>query len=502
MSVDTTTRGADTTSTVRTYGGWRQTREIGLLGLGMAESLVALCAVMVPVLLASVSVRAAVWALPVSLLVLAGLLVKVKGIPVGHYVLARARWAWAKRKGWTSYRGGVLVDHPGAWQLPGVMAPLQLLEVEDGRGGTMGLVWDRRTGLFTATLVVAANSTWLVDGDEADAWVANWHQWLAALGYQPLVRWATVTIDTAPASGTTLADRSRARITDDAPADSVAFLEELLAASPSASAEVATRVSVTIDPSASAERLEDVSDHAAVVARTLIGLESTLGQCGATVLRRASAVELAGTVRTAFDPAARGEVARAQASPDAAELLEWGSAGPVAAEESWDHWQHDSGWSVSWAWHEAPRQHVTSGVLSRLAAPGRFPRRVTLLYEALPAASASAALEQQVNATAFRAALNRRQGRDATARDVADRERALHAAQEEAAGAGVVHFSLWVTTTVDDHRDLPLAVAEAQDRAEQSQIQLRRLYGAQSLGFATTLPLGVCPPRLTAKGHR
>ena len=45
------------------------------------------------------------------------------------------------------------------------------------------------------------------------------------------------------------------------------------------------------------------------------GLESALGTCGVTVLGRASAAELAGIVRTAFDPAARGEVNRILAPP-------------------------------------------------------------------------------------------------------------------------------------------------------------------------------------------
>ena len=36
----------------------------------------------------------------------------------------------------------------------------------------------------------------------------------------------------------------------------------------------------------------------------LHGLESALGTCGVTVLGRASAAEIAGVVRTAFDPAA------------------------------------------------------------------------------------------------------------------------------------------------------------------------------------------------------
>ena len=46
--------------------------------------------------------------------------------------------------------------------------------------------------------------------------------------------------------------------------------------------------------------------------RTLPGLEYALGGCGVTVLGRATAAGIAGVVRTAFDPAVRGEVNRRQ----------------------------------------------------------------------------------------------------------------------------------------------------------------------------------------------
>jgi hypothetical protein len=94
-------------------------------------------------------------------------------------------------------------------------------------------------------------------------------------------------------------------------------------------------------------------------------------------------------VRTAFDPAARGDVdliLRGRLSPD---LLGWADAGPMATNERWDTYRHDGAVSVSWAWREAPRQQVTSGVLTRLLSPGRFDRRVTLVYRPLPAGHAA-----------------------------------------------------------------------------------------------------------------
>ena len=75
----------------------------------------------------------------------------------------------------------MVTELTGALSLPGVLAPLALLSAENGYGGRYGMVWDRRTGLLTATLRVVPASTWLADRSDADGWVASW----AALAGQP-----------------------------------------------------------------------------------------------------------------------------------------------------------------------------------------------------------------------------------------------------------------------------------------------------------------------------
>ncbi|MEZ0071654.1 hypothetical protein ABH927_000989 [Planotetraspora sp. GP83] len=152
---------------------------------------------------------------------------------------------------------------------------------------------------------------------------------------------------------------------------------------------------------------------------------------------------------------------------------------------------------MSWAWHEAPRQNVPADVLSRLVAPGPYSKRVSLQYRPLPAAEAIRVLEDEVNAAAFREHYRHRTGRDETARDAYDQARARQAAAEEATGAGVTLVTLYVTSTVTHQDDLARAVAVTEAAAEASRIRLRRLWGSQSAGFATTLPCGVCPAELT-----
>ncbi|MES9541875.1 SCO6880 family protein [Actinomadura sp. NPDC000600] len=484
---------------IRTYGGWRRRQGIGLLGLDTTSTFIALGTAMLLVLVAATAPRLLVYLLPPALIVGALSLLRVGGVPLARIVLARCRWHWGVWRGHTRYQAGVVIDHPRAFQLPGVLAPLTLLSAEDGYGGRYGIVWDRRAGLLTATLRVVPASTWLADRSDADTWVVSWGGWLAALGHMPAVRWVSVTVDTAPEPGSTLADAVDRAVVDTAPEPARTIMSELVRTAPAAAADVDTRVSITFDPKASASGPKDLFEAVAELGRTLDGLASRLGGCGVSVLGRATAAEIAGAVRIAFDPDARGEVNRLLARPNSEEILSWADAGPVTATEHTTHYEHDGGHSVSWAWHEPPRQNVRSDVLAKLVAPGPFPKRVTLQYRALPAAAASRVLQQEVNAAAFRAQFRRRTGRDETARDSWDAARARQAAAEEAMGAGVCLISMYATVTVTDPGQIQRAVAQVEASADSAKIRLRRLWGSQATGFATTLPCGICPPELSRR---
>ena len=98
---------------------------------------------------------------------------------------------------------------------------------------------------------------------------------------------------------------------------------QLAAAAPAAAADVDTRVEHHLRPGRLPVSAPGVTGAAAEIGRMLHGLESALGTCGVTVLGRASAAEIAGIVRTASDPASRGEVNRLLAQPAAPAGLSW-----------------------------------------------------------------------------------------------------------------------------------------------------------------------------------
>jgi hypothetical protein len=487
---------------VRSYGGWRRSRSIGLLGLGPAATFTLVGGFAALLLLAAVSLKTAFYIAPPVVLAGAAGVIRAGGVPLAQLAVQRLRWQYGTRAGHASYRAEVVAHHTGVLQLPGTLAVTELLSAEDGYGGRYGLVRDRRTGYLTATLRVVPTSTWLADTGDADGWVANWGAWLASLGYLPAVRWVTVTVDTAPDPGSTLTDTVAAAIDTCAPRAALQIMDQLVAAAPAAAADVGTRVSITFNPAASPAAPRTLADQVTETGQTLTGLESALASCGVTVLGRARAADIAGIVRTAFDPAARGQVSRLLAagrSPALEEQLNWASAGPAGAQEDWDCYRHDSGISVTYAWREAPRQNVRADVLARLLAPGPYPKRVALQYRPLPAAAAAAALDGEVRAADFRREYSRRTRRDLTARDAHDHARARQAADEEARGAGVSLLGLYVTVTVTDPALLSRAAADTEASAESSRIRLQRLYRSQAAGFTATLPCGICLPELAAR---
>ena len=499
MSTALDTRPTDTGGP-RTYGGWRTNRGVGVAGLTTGQLLLVATAACLPGVLGALQLwrLAAVVALPAVLLI--GLVMaRWDGVYLYDLLLARLRWARARRAGSASYRQGTS-EEPTSWQLPGALAPMRLLaETDPATGQRYGVVWNRRTGVFTATVVVAPTGTTLAHPDEADQWVASWGAWLAALGDEPTIRWVAVTVDTAPDPGSTLSAYVERRRAADAPPAAAELLDQLVEASPKASAHVETRVSVTFDPTRDTRKPGNLAEALADVSRRLHGLETALQSCGVTVLGRCTPAQVAGLVRVGWDPASRGAVRTALAGDDPESVLAWPDAGPQASEEGWDHVRTDSGWSVSWGLRDAPRQRVTATVLGRLLSPSQHTRRVTLLYRAEPADAAAKRLEAEVFGADLRSKLASRTQRTETARDLADRERALRAAREEAEGAGVVNLAVYVTTTVTDEGDLPLAVADVEHRAAGSKLRLRRLYGGQGAGLVATLPCGVYPPVLATR---
>ena len=490
----------------RTYGGWRPRRGYGLGKLSEAQTAVVAACVLAPLGCWMIVATAGLPLLVVASVVIAAVIVAVltvvphraHGTSLGGALVVWFRTRTAHRKGWTQWESGVFTRHHRRAELPGVLAPLMPLTSSDGLGNRYGLVWDRRTGELTAAVRVAPVGTVLADQDRSDLWIGSFAAWQASLGYEPTIRWVAITVESAPSSGTELADYVADRLDPHAPLVARDTMTEIAAAHRGATADISVRVSLTFQPMRARPQPRDDAERVAEVSRALSGLEGDLPLCGVATLGRATAADFTHWIRSAFDPHARGELTRLA---EEQHLLAWSDAGPVKAEAFMDHYVHDSGWSCSWAMAGLPTQQVTSTVLAPLVTPGRYHRRVTITYQPYPADQAGEVVTREATGSAFRREVRRRRGIDDTARDRADEVKARQAAEEEARGAGVGLWGLYVTTTVEDKRALADAIADVESRARNAKLRLRRCWGWQSAGFAASLGVGIYPPELAKRGR-
>jgi hypothetical protein len=456
-------------------------------------TLALLGALVVGIVLMLVSrVAALVWA-GVAVAVLVPVSIRRDGRSGWSRLVAQVAWARGRRRRQHLYRSGLVGVVPGGRHtLPGVGARTELLETVDAYDRPMGMLHVASTGHWTVVLRCDADGAALVDAEQVESWVARWGQWLANLSHEPGLVAATVTVETAPDPGTRLQAELSATTRADAPAVARTVMDEIAATYPSGSSAIKTWVQLVYRGTGPGGR-RDADAMAVELGSRVPGLAAGLATTGAGAATPMSAAEIAETVRVAYDPAAATLTDTARAEGAAAGAgIEWADAGPVAAQEAWDHYQHDSGISTSWIMSEAPRGTVLSSVLSRLVGPHPdiARKRVTLVYRPHDPATAAQLVEADVRTAAF-LAQTQRQG---TARHDLALRSARQSAAEEAAGAGLIRFSLLVTVTVDQAAHRLHAERVLEGLGATARLRLRKAYGAQAVTFAAGLPTGLVLP--------
>ncbi|POM25752.1 hypothetical protein BTM25_01350 [Actinomadura rubteroloni] len=474
----------------RTYGNWRKPRSPGLGRLGLLGTMLLLGGLIFIVL--AMMFFGLIPALVVAL-ILAAMLTPLMiqdrhGRTALQAATARISWWRGRSKGQHLYRSGPLsiVDR-GSCRLPGLLARSRAVDALDSYGQPFAMVILPQVGHYTVVLECGADGAALVDQDQIDTWVAYWGQWLASLSFEPGLVGASVTIETAPDLGYRLRREVMSNVSDRAPELAREVLEQIVEQYPAGSAQVSTRVALTYSalpkPGAKRRSLEEMARE---IGARLPGLSRNLAMTGAGSARAMDTRQLAEAVRVAYDPAAQALLEDAQD-----ETLDWNDVGPVATQEHWDHYVHDSGASITWGMSDAPRGEVLSNVLTGLVSPHQdIPRkRVTFLYRPYDPGTAATLVERDRKDTRFRVNNQNAAARDAIAVAAADQT-----AREEAKGAGLVRFAMLVTATVHSTADLGSAAAAIDTLAPPARVQLRRMYGAQASAFAAALPLGVVLP--------
>jgi hypothetical protein len=522
----------------RTYGNWRKPTSPGLPRLGLLGTACALASL---VLVMIVQIAAGLLAAGAAALVVgAGLLPLVwrnRADRNGWQVLAaKASWRWGRRRRQHLYTSALTGPVSfGTARLPGLLANSTLLSAVTAHGEHFALIHLPSTKHYAVMIRCDPEGSQLVDTETVDEWVACWGGWLARLGHEANLEACTVTIETAPDPGSRLGTEVAQMLTRGAPALSVAVLTEVAASYPHGAAAVHAYVTLTFSArrvtrpeaegvrahrsgrtaSFEATRATDSAgvrgpqEMAAQIGRRLPLLLHQLRSAGAGTGTAMTAAEVAETVRVAYDPAAallldRARARQAHRPPRQSDeppepLVGWADAGPVAQVEAWDHLRHDSGASITWQMVDVPHGAVRSRVLEQLldADVNLARKRVTLIYRPHDPASAARVADADVRTAIGRASLRQGEGRAAESLALAS---ARQSAAEQAAGAGLVRFSMLVTATVmtggvDDPGKLAQAAEVIDQLGPACQLRLRRCYFSQAAAFAAALGVGLVLPK-------
>lgn len=479
-----------------TFGNFRRPTSPGILGLGSVGTvflLGGLILIVVVVMVAGFLEALAVFTV-LALLLLAVAAKDQHGKNAVSRVGARVGWWAARSRGASIYRAGPLGRTPwGTFQLPGLLAPTRLTEHVDSWNRPFALLYTPATGSYSVVISAEPDGSSLVDQEQIDTWVGGWGAWLATLGEEPGIEAASVTIETAPDTGTRLRREVFGNLDDGAPEFARHMLHEVVDTYPAGSSTVKAFISLTFTAAprpGAPRRKPDEMGHE--LASRLTGLTAGLQSTGAGAAHPLSAQELCETVRTAYDPAAAAIIDEAKAAGETPQMT-WPDAGPSATETFWDGYRHDFAYSCTWAMTQAPRGNVQSGVLQRLLAPHRdiARKRVTILYRPIDPAKAAAIVEADLRAAEFRLTSTSKPA----ARDSLAVRSATATAREEASGAGLVQFGMLVTATVVDPDKEVDARAAIDNLRATARLRLRPVYGSQDSAFAAALPLGLVLPK-------
>jgi len=480
---------------LRTYGNWRRPMSAGIGRFGMIGTGLLLLSVIVGIFVMAVFglivalIVAAIFASMLSTLVIRD--------PYGRTLLQRMSawvfWRRAVTSGAHLYRSGPLGRNPwGTFQLPGLVARTTLSEAVDSYQRPFALLHTPRTAHFTVVFGCSPDGGDLVDQEQIDIWVAHWGHWLASLADEPGVVSASVTVETAPDTGTRLRRHVFSSIDPGAPAKDM--LHQVVDAYPAGSATVRAWVALTfaaVSRAGGKNRNRNSDEVARDLAARLPGLTQRLNGTGAGVALPMTAQQLCEVVRVAYEPQVERWIEEAYAANDVPEL-DWGNVGPSAAESRWGSYRHDGATSVTWSMTAAPRGEVQSSVLQQLLAPHRdiARKRVTMLYRPMDSATAAQVVESDKKNADFRVNSADRP----SARAQSEKLAADHTARDEARGNGLVNFGMLVTATTLDEELLRDMEAAIDNLAATARVQLRPVYGSQDSAFAACLPLGLVLP--------
>jgi hypothetical protein len=415
----------------------------------------------------------------------------VQWIPVG------GRWLGRSRRG------------PQVWRPTRSLAPpgVTLAAAPGGPGDEpMGVVHDRLTGTWSAALAVDSPAFTLLDAGEKDRRLAAWGAVLAtaARAGSPVARLQWIE-RTRAGHGETL----RAYLAEmgapvgpgpgpgPAPAGDVgaalrASYEEVIDAAGPVSQVHEVVVVMSVHPRRAGRALRSFGRGPSAVCellrREMRLLQGQLRTAEVVPGRVLDPAGLEATIRMAVDPS-RTPSPRDRTDRTTAVPAPSGGPWPMAVDESWGSVHVDDRWHATYWIAEWPRVTVGADFLTPLLLVGGA-RTVTMTMGPVPPARALREAASARTADLADGELRRRAGFVDTARRRREAEGAEARESELAHGHGEYRFCGYVSVSAPDPVALDAACAELEQAAQQSHLELRRLWGQQRDAFTWTLPLG------------
>ena len=497
----------------RTYSGWQHEKVHFLLGLSGRRAAFVGAAIFLGLQpLASGHLASVVIFWPLALVLAGCACARIAGRTFDEWMITVVSYSLLKLRHKTVFLSGAFVPErgvgPSRSDLPGVLAPLQILTSKDGAGRNIAVLHHPQACTYTAVAAVEPAGLGLLDVERAETMVQAWGEVLASLctEEQPIARVQFVS-RTVPETGGGLRSWHTAHLDPAAPLASVMANEALLAATP-ATCRRQTWFAVSLDArrALAAIRAAGGGDKGAfrVLGQQARALTPQLAGAGITVTRWLDSPEMSEVIRTGFDPHAAVMLDQRRAETD--ELTGRGDlpavragldpsvAGPAAAENSWSSYRHDGAVSVTYAIHAWPLSPVYATALASLLADATHRRSFSFVIEPLGPRAAQKAVMVERTKREVGIRLRARTGQTVSASEQVALDRAAAQDAEHAHGSGLCRFTGYLTVTVDEPDELPDACVQAEAGAALVGIELRRMYGAQDTGFALTLPVGLGLP--------
>ena len=425
--------------------------------------------------------------------------IPVAGRGIDEWIPTVARWvtlgARSRRRVSSIPVLGQQLEGQPAVRTPPNLAGLEILSAEQPEGGpSIGVVKDSAAGTYTAAVAVRGTAFALLSSSDQQQRLRGWANVLQGLAVanSPIsrVQWLERTAPSdSDALGRYFAEQSVLAPHHPSVRSYLQLVDEAQPVTQQHEAFVVLQVSSRRAFRAIRKAGGGDRGACAVTLRALEGLVDLLYDADLHVEGVLPPRLYARAIRTGFDPSARVGMSRIGAADPAREGAPPHEAYPHATEAAWQLYRADGAWHTTYWIAEWPRVAVGPDFLAPLLLRTRTVRAVSVVMEPVDPQRSAREVEAAVTRDDANRSIREQRGFVTTARRSRQEDAVREREGELAVGHTEYRFSGYVTVTARSEDELERACGEIEQRASQSRIALRRMYGEQDLAFTTTLPL-------------